>query len=118
MNKGKNYEDIAVSFLKTRGFRVLKRNFRTKQGEIDIIARKGGDIYFIEVKGRKEDSFFLPEEAIHREKLKKMLASAKAYICSLGPGNQYVFGAVSVIDRCGFYEVVFFDNIITDVERI
>ena len=49
---GKWGEDLAVKFLIGRGFKVIERNFFTTVGEIDIIAKKGDDYYFVEVKTR------------------------------------------------------------------
>ncbi|MDO8625970.1 MAG: YraN family protein [Candidatus Magasanikbacteria bacterium] len=46
-------EDQAVEFLKRHGFVVIDRNFQTTRGEIDIVAKRGGDFYFVEVKTRE-----------------------------------------------------------------
>ncbi|MGO9309978.1 MAG: YraN family protein [Spirochaetia bacterium] len=48
--KGAQGEDAAASYLESRGWKVLARNFRTRQGEIDIIARQGDVVAFVEVK--------------------------------------------------------------------
>ena len=47
---GARGEELAVRYLKNRGYRILERNYRVKLGEIDIIAEQGGDLVFIEVK--------------------------------------------------------------------
>jgi len=49
-DKGKRGEDAAVAFLKTNGYEILARNYRTSSGEIDIVARDGGCFVFAEVK--------------------------------------------------------------------
>ena len=47
-------EDKAALYLRLHGYRIVERNFRCRQGEIDVIARKGGVIAFVEVKLRKK----------------------------------------------------------------
>ena len=72
---GKDGEALAVSFCKKKGYRVLEKNYRTAFGEIDIIARDGDVIVFIEVKTRTDDTFGYPFEAVDarkREKIRKV----------------------------------------------
>ncbi|AJD02453.1 Predicted endonuclease distantly related to archaeal Holliday junction resolvase [Campylobacter lari] len=52
---GKKGEDLACEYLKTQGFEVLKRNFHSKFGEIDIIAKKDKILHFVEVKSTQGD---------------------------------------------------------------
>ncbi len=71
-NKG---EDLAVKFLKGKGYKIVSRNFKSPLGEIDIIAEDRGTLVFVEVKTRTDTSFGLPFEAVNyrkREKLKKI----------------------------------------------
>jgi len=68
-------EDMAVEFLKSRGVKILERNYQNRFGEIDIIGRKDNTLLFIEVKYRKNESFGYPLEAVgfaKREKIRKM----------------------------------------------
>ena len=53
--KGQKGENRAAAYLRLRGYRVLERNYRVPQGEIDLIARKGDALVFVEVKARKDD---------------------------------------------------------------
>ena len=67
MNKrtvGNEYEDMAVAYLEKQGFRVTERNFRVRQGEIDVIGYHNGSLVFVEVKYRKNDRMGLPEAAV------------------------------------------------------
>lgn len=77
-------EDIAVSFLKTRGYEIVARNYRKKYGEIDIIAENDGEIVFIEVKTRKSNLFGSPFEAVDLRKQQKMSRVALAYLNNHG----------------------------------
>ena len=72
---GKEGEALAVSFCRKKGYRILEKNYRTVFGEIDIIARDGEMIVFIEVKTRTDDTFGYPFEAVDarkREKIRKV----------------------------------------------
>jgi putative endonuclease len=64
-------EDMAVRFLKGKGYRIIGRNFRCPAGEIDIIARDGGTLVFVEVKTRTDSLFGHPIEAVHSGKRRK-----------------------------------------------
>ena len=61
---GRKGEDMVVNFLRNQGCTILKRNFVSRYGEVDIIAQKGGLILFVEVKTRAENSILSPEEAV------------------------------------------------------
>lgn len=68
-------EGLAVEFLKRKGYRVISRNFKTPLGEIDIVARDGETLVFVEVKTRTDTAFGQPFEAVNyrkREKIKKV----------------------------------------------
>ena len=67
MNKrktGQEQEAKAACFLKTQGYQILERNYRCKKGEIDLIAREGQYLVFVEVKYRSTNESGLPEEAV------------------------------------------------------
>lgn len=82
---GKKGEDIACKALKKDKYRVVEKNYRCRQGEIDIIAEdKKGVMCFVEVKARSRDDFGLPEEAVTRRKQGKIQAAAYSYIESKG----------------------------------
>ena len=81
---GKDSESRAVSFLKSKGYKILKRNYKTKFSEIDIIAEDQGVICFVEVKARHTNLFGEPSEAISIVKQRKI---AKAAICYLRENN-------------------------------
>jgi putative endonuclease len=69
---GYDGEQLAAEFLKNKGYRILARNYKTRIGEIDIIAREGDTTVFIEVKTRANDSFGYPFEAVNRSKRQKL----------------------------------------------
>ncbi len=82
MNKrarGKQYEDIAASFLKENGVRILENNFRSREGEIDIIGIDGRDLVFFEVKYRKTEEYGNPAEAVGVQKQSVICAVSDFY---------------------------------------
>lgn len=77
---GKTGEDRAVNFLRQKGFSIIKTNYRTPDGEIDIIAQDGDILVFVEVKLRRSLSFGGPEAAVNPEKQKKIRRIARQFI--------------------------------------
>lgn len=78
--KGKQGEDIACEFLIQNGYRVLDRNWHCRYGEIDIIARKGTYLCFVEVKTRKVQAMVNGAESVGHTKQKKIISSAYCYL--------------------------------------
>ena len=77
---GSKGEDLAVRFLKRKGYRIIERNYKTPIGEIDIIAQDGGTLVFIEVKTRTSASFGYRFEAVDRKKRQKLKNLALLYL--------------------------------------
>ena len=77
---GRRGEDEAARFLESRGYKVLERNFRCRYGEIDLVARDGQAVVFIEVKTRGSDRFGAPLASVDSKKQKKILLTAQFYI--------------------------------------
>jgi putative endonuclease len=72
-------EEIAAEYLTGQGFEIVTRNARTPYGEIDIIARQGDTVVFLEVKTRTSDKMGLPEDSITARKRQHMLSAAEHY---------------------------------------
>ncbi len=77
---GRAGEKLAVDFLKKKGFKILKTNYKVPVGEIDIIAQDGDAIVFIEVKTRTNDNYGMPCEAVDRKKQEKYYKTATFYL--------------------------------------
>ena len=77
---GKKGEDIAVAYLISRGYRIVERNYKCPLGEIDIVARDGDEIVFVEVKSRKSEEFGDPQLAVGLKKQKKVSRISLAYL--------------------------------------
>lgn len=76
---GKLAEDFAVGLLSNKGYKVIDRNFRSRFGEIDIIALKDGRLIFVEVKARWNEKFGTPEEAVTPQKIWKIKRTGEYY---------------------------------------
>src|SRR2546425_10797101 len=77
---GKEGERVASRFLEARGYRILERNYRTRRGEIDLIAEDGRILVFVEVKVRLDDRFGGPAAAITRAKQARVARLAQQYL--------------------------------------
>jgi putative endonuclease len=74
-------ENIACEFLKKHGFGIIERNYLRKWGEIDIVARKGGVIRFVEVKTVTHGTLgYRPEDNMHPWKLKRLARTIQTYL--------------------------------------
>jgi len=105
-NKGKSGEDIAVQFLKRRGYRILERNFRTKFGEIDIIARDRKTTVFIEVKLRESISSGYPSESVVKAKMYHLQNTALSYLKIHNLSDTpYRFEVVSILKDGNLYKI-------------
>ena len=78
--KGSSGERIAEEYLKNEGYDILARNFRTRLGEIDIVASKGEYLVFVEVKARKSEAYGFPSESVTYAKQRKISMVASQYI--------------------------------------
>ncbi|MCX8116706.1 MAG: YraN family protein [Desulfobacterota bacterium] len=81
---GAKGEEIALRFLKKRGYRILERNYVCKMGEIDLIAKEKDTLAFVEVKTRRSSRFGPPEEAVDRRKQEQLSRAALFYLKERG----------------------------------
>ena len=77
---GSRGERLAAKLLKQKGYRILARNTRSRWGEIDLIARDGDTIVFVEVKTRSQSETGRPEDAITQHKRRQMTRAASAWL--------------------------------------
>lgn len=77
---GKKGEEIAVRLLKNNGYKILLRNYKTKLGEIDIIAQDKNTFCFVEVKSRSSLGRGLPKEAVSIKKQRQISKSALLFL--------------------------------------
>jgi len=95
--RGQRGEDEACRYLRARGYEIVERNYRTGQGEIDIVAREGETLVFVEVKTRSEDTFGGPEAAVHSAKQRRLVAAARGFLGETGCQLPVRFDVIAVL---------------------
>lgn len=99
---GKRGEDLACAELEKRGYVIVDRRFRTRCGELDIVARDGGVLVFIEVRARSGSNFGTPFESVTWKKRQRLSQMAASYLCAKRlAGAACRFDVVSVLEQQG-----------------
>ena len=93
---GRFGEERAVLWLRWRGYRILERNYRCRQGEIDIIAGRGKYLCFVEVKLRKDKSHGEAREFVTPAKQKRILAAAQMWLTEHETDRQPRFDVMEI----------------------
>lgn len=83
--RGQKAEQVAVDYLSGLGYRIVERNFSCKLGEIDIVARQGGDLVFVEVRSRHSVTARDPVHTVDRRKQAKLIRAASFYLMTKHP---------------------------------
>ena len=95
---GREGEDVAASYLLQKGYRIVARNWRFGPKEIDIVARDGETMVFVEVKTRSTLAFELPQEAVTKKKMKNLVEAADAYMLQYNIELEGRFDIVGVLN--------------------
>jgi putative endonuclease len=90
-------EDWAVAFLKLKQFEILERNWRYRQKEIDIIAKKDNVIHIVEVKTRSSTFFGAPEEAVNDTKSQNLTDAGEAYLEEKNLDSELQFDIIAIV---------------------
>ena len=99
---GRRGEEAAGRHLASLGYRILERSYRTRAGEIDLIAEDGATLVFVEVKTRSSLAFGRPAEAVGPGKRARIAASASLYLAIRGgPERPCRFDVVEVLEDPG-----------------
>jgi putative endonuclease len=108
-------EETAASFLKSKGYTILTRNYHTAHGEIDIIACKEAALIFVEVKTRSSHTFAYPEDSVTIRKQAAMLSASEDYLQAHPESSESWQFDVIAIERKpgGKPEIVHFENVIS-----
>lgn len=107
---GKEMEEMAAAKLEAAGYRILDTNYRCPPGEIDLVARHGKYLVFVEVKYRRSRESGLPEEAVDIRKQRVISRAALYYLAEHGLGEDTPcrFDVAAVLgDHIQIYENAF-----------
>ena len=119
---GKIGEEIAVDFLKKKGYQILDRNYKFKipgdlqRGEIDIVAKKENTICFVEVKTLQDPKIeVFPEDKINFSKKKKLIATAESWLIKnkIPLDSKWQIDVVSIKIEKGKTKIFHFENAIS-----
>jgi len=88
---GRTGEELAAKALAANGYTVIDRNWRCPIGEVDLIAGRGDDVYFVEVRTRRTSTATSPEQSLTLRKASRMEAVARAYLGSHPAGDDPVW---------------------------
>ncbi len=101
LSLGRWGEQRAADYLRRRLFRIVACNYRCRYGEIDLIARRGRTLVFVEVKTRRSHSHGAPQEAVTARKQQQIIATAQHYLTTQQPSMQTVRFDVIAVDVDG-----------------
>ena len=90
---GQEAEELATKWLAEKGYEIIHRNWRHSHYEIDIVAKKGKFLHFIEVKALHHSAFGHPEDSVRKKKFKNLQRAAHEYIY-LNPGHEWIQYAI------------------------
>ena len=110
LSLGKHGEDLTCRELRRRGYAILARRYRTRWGEIDIVARDGDTLVFVEVKTRRSTGFGGPLAAVNFTKQRRLINMARSYLMGVHPPEPPcrfdVVGVILVVGERPVIEVV------------
>lgn len=107
---GASGEDAAADWYAAHGYAVIARNWRCREGELDLVLRRGATYVFCEVKARTSDAFGAPVEAVGREKQARLRRLAARWLSEAAPRPAAAvrFDVVSVLEgRVSVLEAAF-----------
>lgn len=94
--RGEQAETLAADFLRGHGLRIAEKNYRCRYGEIDLIAREGATVVFVEVRRRASEAYGGAAASITAAKREKLLKTARHFLAGISPLPPCRFDAVLV----------------------
>ena len=94
---GKKGEEIARDYLELKGYMILAQNWRFRKAEVDIIAKKGPSLIFVEVKARSSENYGTPESFVTEKKQRLLSVAASAYMDKYNYDWEIRFDIISIV---------------------
>lgn len=107
---GKEGENIARNYLIKKGYSILDCNWHSSHKELDIIAEHDGWLIVVEVKTRTGYTYEPPEDAVNKEKIRRIVKAAHHYICSHEIDAPVRFDIISVVQMNGTWDIEHFED--------
>ena len=110
-------ERLAQDFLKERGYQIVETNYRSPDGEVDIIVSQKGVLVFVEVRTKSSHMFGTPEESVNRRKKQKLIAVSQHYLQNhepQPPSWRIDFVAVELDNRGKLNRIEHFEDAVGD----
>lgn len=109
---GKTGESFAATFLQQKGYRIIARNFRSRFGEIDLIATHSNRLIFIEVKARHSNLFGQPQEAVGPHKIAAITTTGELFISThVGLPQQLQIDVIAIDMSCVPAKITHLENV-------
>lgn len=107
--RGAAGEDRAAAWYQANGYEVIDRNWRCRDGELDLVVRRGGELVFVEVKMRTSSRFGIPAEAVTATKQRRLRRLATRYLAEAGERSSALrFDVVAILgDQLEVIEAAF-----------
>ena len=102
---GKEGEQEALRYLENQGYRIRHHNWRSGRRELDIVAEDQDELVVIEVKTRRNNQFGNPERSINEKKIRRIVASADAYVRKFAIDTHVRFDIISLIGEKSPWEI-------------
>ena len=109
--KGEIGEKVAEKILIEKGYEIVKRNYFSAFGEIDIIAKKSDEIIFVEVKSRRNGSIETPAEAVTPSKQRKIIKTAEKYLYENENDLYPRFDVIEIFFSASGYKIIGYNHI-------
>lgn len=110
---GKLGEQIARDYLEKKGYKIIEQDYRTRYGEIDLVAEKDKKLVVVEVRTKIGESFGTPEESLTKTKLRKIWLNTQAYTSFKKWPGDYRADAICIVlkhdfsvERLNHYEYI------------
>jgi TIGR00252 family protein len=113
--RGDKGEQLVAEYLEQDGFAIVERNYACRTGEVDLIAKRGETVVFVEVKART-NSFFDLTELISKAKQRRIISAAKRFIVEHAVNNKVCRFDVALIEHLDSGKISYIPNAFTENE--
>lgn len=107
---GKEGEQAAICYLENKGYQIRHQNWRSGRKELDIVAEDQGELIIVEVKTRRNKLYGNPEDSIDEKKLRRIVASADAYVRTFSIDLPVRFDIISLVGEKSPLEIEHIKN--------